>query len=60
MQYITTLGDYILMGDLNAKIPSLETPNRVGIGLDSTLRTIDGIILNKKHYSTFYRYVFGE
>lgn len=61
LSFISKHGDYILVGDLNAKLERfVEGTNRTGTHLESTLQNIDGKIVNDSEAPTFFRYVYGD
>ena len=61
LNHITNLGDYILIGDLNAKLEKFDgCKNRTGVHLEPIIQNLDSRIMNEKDTPTFFRYVFGS
>ena len=58
--YIAKEQDYVIMGDLNARMSIHGGTNKVGIELEKSLRKMDAKILNDAHKPTFYRYIHGD
>ena len=57
--FIAREQDYVLMGDLNARMTVHGTSNKVGRALETSLRKMDAKILNDPNKATFYRYIHG-
>ena len=54
-------GDFVLMGDLNARCPTYnQIPNVKGKSLERILNISKSVILNKKNMPTNYTYKNGE
>ena len=60
IKFIFDHDNFVLQGDLNAKMSMYESPNRVGKELEDSLRSRNHIILNQRNEPTFYRYIFGQ
>ena len=58
--YIAKEQDYVILGDLNARMSIHGGTNKVGIELEKSLRKMDAKILNDAHKPTFYRYIHGD
>jgi hypothetical protein len=58
--FIAKEQDYVILGDLNARMSIHGGTNKVGIELEKSLRKMDAKILNDANKATFYRYIHGE
>lgn len=60
LNYCDSVGDFILIGDLNAKINTFGPSNKVGKDLENWLRVGKGLVVNKKNHATFHKYKYVE
>jgi len=58
-EYIEGQGDFMLLGDLNARLKRFGGTNECGRELDDSLLTLKGIFLNPPNKPTFYRHTEG-
>ena len=54
--FLESLDDFILLGDLNAKISNFGPTNALGRSLENWLRVGKGFIVNEPNMSTYYKY----
>jgi hypothetical protein len=59
LEFIEEQGDYVLMGDLNARIKRFGGTNECGRNLDESLLAFKGIVLNPPNKPTFFRHTEG-
>jgi hypothetical protein len=59
LDFIAKENDYIVMGDLNARMIIHGVPNKVGKALESSLGKMDAKIINDPTKPTFYRHIYG-
>ena len=55
-----TMGDFLIMGDLNARMSAFGNTNRIRIALEATLRSFRGVLLNKHKMPTFFKFVHNN
>ena len=60
LNYLDTVGDYILVGDLNAKIGLFGPTNPLGKNLENWLRVGKGTVANSANNPTFHKYKLKE
>ena len=60
LRFIVSHGDFVLQGDLNAKMSQFGETNKVGRELERSLSQLNCTIINRANTPTFYRYIFGE
>ena len=56
LNYLDNLGDFILVGDLNAKISKFGQTNPLGRDLEKWLRVSKGMVINEENNHTFHKY----
>ena len=60
-EFIKTFGNFVILGDLNAKIPQLnKLPNQNGIILDKLIQDIDALVVNNPNYPTNFHLIDGR
>ena len=60
-EFIKSFDKFIILGDLNAKVPSLnKTPNQNGLFLDKIIQEIDGLLVNNSNFPTNNHLIDGS
>ena len=59
LEFIENQGDFVLMGDLNARLRRFGGSNECGRNLDESLMAFKGIVLNPPSKPTFFRHTDG-
>jgi hypothetical protein len=59
LEFIEGQGEFVLMGDLNARLKRFGGTNECGRELDESLLSFKGIVLNPPNKPTFYRHTEG-
>jgi exonuclease III len=60
LDYIAKEQDFVILGDLNARMSIHGLTNKTGIELEKSLSKMDATVLNDPKEPTFYRYIHGD